>query len=175
MGWGRGLLVQWLKLLAWKIRDHGFIHLSDIRVSKKQYLFLPRSLINIRKYGEPVWPTGSVLKSCVWRAVLSHSSHHPHEVLLAYFSLHGTKLPKPPSIRSFSHTFIQSFINIHLIIIFLYINTEMESSCCNMYFLLSYHSHITSRCIVKGQRERFICNIRLTNKYDNVGLLLDQR
>ena len=31
---------------------------------------------------------GSNLKSCVWRTVSSHSSHHPQEVLLAQFSLY---------------------------------------------------------------------------------------
>ena len=31
---------------------------------------------------------GSNFESCVWRAVSSHSSHHPQEVLLAQFSLY---------------------------------------------------------------------------------------
>ena len=30
---------------------------------------------------------GLNFESCVWRAVSSHSSHHPQEVLLAQFSL----------------------------------------------------------------------------------------
>ena len=30
----------------------------------------------------------SDFESCVWRTVSSHSSHHPHEVLLAQFSLY---------------------------------------------------------------------------------------
>ena len=30
-------------------------------------------------------------ESCVWRAVSSHLSHHPHEVLLAQFSLYVHK------------------------------------------------------------------------------------
>ena len=47
--------------------------------------------------GEPPWPWGSVLglrplglnfESCVWRAVSSHSSRYPQEVLLAQFSLY---------------------------------------------------------------------------------------
>ena len=33
-------------------------------------------------------PQGSNFKSCVWRAVSSHSSRHPQEVLLAQFSLY---------------------------------------------------------------------------------------
>ena len=31
------------------------------------------------------------LKSCVWRTVSSHSSHHPQKVLLAQFSLYVHK------------------------------------------------------------------------------------
>ena len=34
---------------------------------------------------------GSNFESCVWRAVSSHSSHHPREVLLAQFSLYVHK------------------------------------------------------------------------------------
>ena len=52
--------------------------------------------------GEPLWPRGSIgysasdlqgsnFESCVWRAVSSHSSHHPQEVLLVQFSLYVHK------------------------------------------------------------------------------------
>ena len=34
---------------------------------------------------------GSNVEACVWRAVSSHSSHHPQEVLLAQFSLYVHK------------------------------------------------------------------------------------
>ena len=34
---------------------------------------------------------GSNFESCVWRAVSSHSSHHPQEVLMAQFSLYVHK------------------------------------------------------------------------------------
>ena len=34
---------------------------------------------------------GSNFDSCVWRTVSSHSSHHPHEALLAQFSLYVHK------------------------------------------------------------------------------------
>ena len=34
---------------------------------------------------------GSNFKSCVWRTVSSHSSHHPQEILLAQFSLYVHK------------------------------------------------------------------------------------
>ena len=35
-------------------------------------------------------------KSCVWRAVSSHSSHHPNEVLLVQFSQHVHKVGRKP-------------------------------------------------------------------------------
>ena len=48
--------------------------------------------------GEPPWTRGSVLglrppglEFCVWRAVSSHSSHHPQDILLAKFSLYVHK------------------------------------------------------------------------------------
>ena len=56
----------------------------------------------IRYSGEPLYPRGSVLalrppglESCVCRVVLSHSSHHPHEVFqasLAYIMYMCTKV-----------------------------------------------------------------------------------
>ena len=39
---------------------------------------------------------GSNFKSCVWRTVSSHSSHHPQEVLLAQFSLYVHKSDLKP-------------------------------------------------------------------------------
>ena len=39
---------------------------------------------------------GTNLKFCVWRAVSSHSSHHPKEVFLARFSLYVHKLGLSP-------------------------------------------------------------------------------
>ena len=45
---------------------------------------------------------GSNFKSCVWRAVSSHSSHHSQEVLLAQFSLYVHKsVLKPDSFHLF--------------------------------------------------------------------------
>ena len=44
--------------------------------------------------GEPPWlreRENSNFKLCVWRAVSSHSFHHPHEFRLAQFSLHLCK------------------------------------------------------------------------------------
>ena len=44
----------------------------------------------------------SNFESCVWRAVSSHSSHHPQEVLLAQFSLYVHKRGlKPDSFHFF--------------------------------------------------------------------------
>ena len=37
---------------------------------------------------------GSNLESCVWRAVSSHSSHRPQEVILAQFSICAQRWPK---------------------------------------------------------------------------------
>ena len=39
---------------------------------------------------------GSDFEFCVWRAVSSHSSHHPQEVFLAQFSLHVHKVGLKP-------------------------------------------------------------------------------
>ena len=41
---------------------------------------------------------GLNFESCVWRAMSSHSSHHPQEVLLAQFSLCAKRWPKIPFI-----------------------------------------------------------------------------
>ena len=40
---------------------------------------------------------GSNFESCVWRTVSSQSSHHPHEVLLAQFSLYVHKGGQKPN------------------------------------------------------------------------------
>ena len=45
---------------------------------------------------------GSNFESCVWRTVSSHSSHHPHEVLLAQFSLYVHKGALKPDSFHFS-------------------------------------------------------------------------
>ena len=48
---------------------------------------------------------GSNFKSCVWRTVLSQSSHHPQEVLLAQFSLYVHKGGlKPDSFHFISYS-----------------------------------------------------------------------
>ena len=45
--------LQWLKLLALKVGDRGFDPHSGLQVSKKNKMFLPRSLIKIQYCGEP--------------------------------------------------------------------------------------------------------------------------
>ena len=46
---------------------------------------------------------GSNFESCVWRTVLSQSSHHPQEVLLAQFSLYVHKRGLKPDSFHFLH------------------------------------------------------------------------
>ena len=79
---------------AVRLESRGFEPHSGLQILKKQK-FLPRSLVKIQYCGEAPWPRGSVLgllppgiKSCVWRTVCSHSSHHPREVLQVQFSLY---------------------------------------------------------------------------------------
>ena len=50
---------------------------------------------------------GSNFKSCVWRTVSSHSSHHPQEVLLAQFSLYVHKGGLKPDLFYFMATIYQ--------------------------------------------------------------------
>ena len=69
---------------------------------KETNMFLPHPLVKLSIVGslrdrEVACSTsdrqGSNFESCVWRAVSSHSSHHPHEVLLAQF-ICAQKWPK---------------------------------------------------------------------------------
>ena len=59
-------------------------------------MFLPHPLVQLSSVGSlrerevacsATDLQGLNFKACVWRAVSSHSSHHPREVLLAQFSL----------------------------------------------------------------------------------------
>ena len=75
-----GALVQWLKLPAWKVGDRGFEPHSGIQVLKKWEVACSTSNRQ-----------GSNFESCVWRAMSSHSSHHPQEVLLVQNSQHVHK------------------------------------------------------------------------------------
>ena len=78
---------------------------------KKTQIFLPHALIKISIVGSlcdrELACSASDLqslnfKSCVWRAVSSHLSHHPQEVRLAQFSLYVHKSGlKPDSFHLF--------------------------------------------------------------------------
>ena len=46
---------------------------------------------------------GTNFEFCVWRAVLSHSYHHPQEVLLAQFSLYVNKGGLKPHLFHFNY------------------------------------------------------------------------
>ena len=87
-----GALVQ---LPAWKIGDRGFESHSGLQISKKQNISFPITRKDSILWGASV-PRDSVLslrpgsnfESCVWRAVSSHSSHHPQELFMVSFSLY---------------------------------------------------------------------------------------
>ena len=92
---GAGALVQWLKLPAWKVGNRGFEPHSG---SNEQNVSSPLSRKDSTLWGASVtekcsasYRRGSNSESSVWRAVSSHSSHHPREVLLAQFSLYVHK------------------------------------------------------------------------------------
>ena len=67
---------------------------------KETKMFLPHPLVKLSIVGSfrdrevacsASDRQGSYFESCVWRAVPSHSFHHPQEVLLAQFSLYVHK------------------------------------------------------------------------------------
>ena len=76
-----------------------FLHVFNWK-SNKQKLFLPHPLVKLSIVGslrdrEVAYLASDLqglnFESCVWRAVSSHLSHHPQEVLLAQFSLYVHK------------------------------------------------------------------------------------
>ena len=79
---------------------------------KETKIFLPHPLVKLsiveslrdqEVAGSASDLQGLNFESCVWRAVSSHSSHHPQEVLLAQFSLYVHKSDlKPDSFHSIS-------------------------------------------------------------------------
>ena len=91
-----------------------FVPRSGIQVSKKQKCFFSAYSYKINIVGSlcdrevacsASNRQGSNLESCVWRAVSSHLSHHPQDVLLAQFSLYVHKGGlKPHSFNSFHFT-----------------------------------------------------------------------
>ena len=85
--------VSTFRILAQNCR--GFV--SRLGGLKESKMFLPHPLVKLCIVGslrdQEVACSASALQglnfeSCVWRAVSSHSFNHPHEVLLAQFSLY---------------------------------------------------------------------------------------
>ena len=79
---------------------------------KKQKMFLPHPRVKVSIVeslrGREVACSASDrqssnFESCVWRTVSSQSSHHPHEVLLAQFSLYVHKGGLKPDSFHFAH------------------------------------------------------------------------
>ena len=74
--------------VSWSIVMKGSV------IWKKTKMFLPHPLIKLRDRDVACSVSdlqGLNFESCVWRAVSSHSSHHPQEVLLVQFSLYVHK------------------------------------------------------------------------------------
>ena len=79
---------------AFHVRVRGSVpHLGGLKETK---MFLPHPRVKVSIVGSlcdrevacsASDRQGSLFESCVWRAVPSHSSHHPQEVLLAQFGL----------------------------------------------------------------------------------------
>ena len=71
---GRGAMVQWLKLPAWKVGDSGFELRSGIQVSKKQNVSSLLTRENSILWRVSVTEKGSNFEPRVWRTVSSHLS-----------------------------------------------------------------------------------------------------
>ena len=119
---GGGGVVQWLRLPALKVRDRGFEShsLRDREVTC--------SVSDCQ---------GSNFESCVWRAVSSHSSHHPQKVLLAQFSLYVNK----GGLKPHSFHFLQiSYLWDHSIIWLWRLDNHMSHRpTCVLTFLVARH------------------------------------
>ena len=89
---------------------------------KETKMFLPHLLVKLSIAGSlrdpevacsPSDRQGSNFESCVWRAVSSHSSYLPQEVLLAQFSLYVHKSGLKPdsfNFRTFGSTNPSNFV-----------------------------------------------------------------
>ena len=135
VGSSAGALVQWLKLPAWKVDDRGLEPHSGLQVLKKQNVssaLTPKKINIVGSLRDRELACsasdrqGSNFKSCVWRAMSSHSSHDPQEVLQAQFSLYVYKGgPKTPFIHFIwsgveYHTCSHSFILISIYYSFIF-------------------------------------------------------
>ena len=83
-----GAVVQWLKLSAHKVGDRRLQPRSGIQVSMKQNVYPLFNIVGSLRDREIASSASDRQGSNVWRAVSSHSSHHPQEVLLAHISLY---------------------------------------------------------------------------------------
>ena len=83
MSQGGGLMVV-VSTTAFHARVQGLF--PGLGGLKKTKMFLPHPLVKLSIDLQCL-----NFESCVWRAVSSHSSHHPQEILLAQFSLYVHK------------------------------------------------------------------------------------
>ena len=81
--------------------DHGFEPHSGLQVSKKQNVSS-----SLTRKDSILWD----FESCVWRAVSSHLSHHPQDLLLAQFSLYVRK----GGLKPHSFYFLLSSLSSHI-------------------------------------------------------------
>ena len=105
-----GALGEWLTPLPFTPEFEVRFPVSAVWKNQKMLLPYPRVKVSIR--GREVACSasdrqGSNFKSCIWRTVSSQSSHHPQEVLLAYFSLYMHK----GGLKSDSFHFVDFSVN----------------------------------------------------------------
>ena len=90
---------------------------------KETKMFLPCPLVKVSIVGslrerEVAFSAsdhqGSNFESCVWRAVSSHSSHHPQEILLAQFSLYVHKGGLKPDSFHFIYSMVYTLYKIKI-------------------------------------------------------------
>ena len=99
----------------------GFVSRSRRLKKNKKIMFLPHPHVKLIIVGSlcdrevacsPSDLQGLNYESCVWRAVSSHSCHHPQDVLLGQFSLYGHKSGlKPESFYFYFSLAYSSILN----------------------------------------------------------------
>ena len=91
-GGGPGVVIS---TAAFHARVRGFVSRSRRFERNKNVSSLPLSIVGSLRDREVACSAsdrqGSNFESCVWRALSSHSSHHPQEVLMTQFSLYVHK------------------------------------------------------------------------------------
>ena len=121
---------------------------------QRNKMFLPRSLVKNQYCEEPPWPWSSELglrppgfefRIMCLDGMLSHSSHHPHDVLLAQLSLYVHKGGLKPHSFHFSWTTSRTFrieMNCNLSglqVAFLWINNLKQRTLCLKLNYLQYN------------------------------------